>query len=64
MCDFCKNFDFGSASFETDKYVSRILLSSGSYRFPEFQMFNYCPICGKSRTEVIFERERINNNDD
>lgn len=62
MCDFCKNFDFGSASFEADKYGSRIVLAGGSYRFPEHKMFNYCPVCGKFRTEAILERERIREN--
>lgn len=49
-CDFCKSFDFtsvaakdnnichagGSGRFTDDHYKSR----------PEFQLFNYCPICG------------------
>ena len=34
MCDFCKRFDFGSASTETDKYGARIILAGGSYHFP------------------------------
>ena len=26
MCDFCEKFDFGSASYEVDKYGARIEL--------------------------------------
>lgn len=62
MCEFCERFDFGSASYEIDRYGVRIVLAGGSYRFPEHQMFNYCSVCGKFRTEVILERERIKNN--
>ena len=32
MCDFCKRFDFGSASTETDKYGARIILAGGQFR--------------------------------
>ncbi len=58
MCDFCESFDFGSAACDVDKYGSRIILAGGSYRFPEYQMFSYCPKCGKSRIEIMLERER------
>lgn len=63
MCDFCKRFDFGSASTETDKYGARIILAGGSYHFPEERMFSYCPVCGQFRTDIILERERTKNND-
>lgn len=49
MCDFCEKFDFGSASYEVDKYGARIILAGGSYRFPEHQQFLFCPKCGASR---------------
>lgn len=49
MCDFCKKFDFGSASYEVDKYGARIILAGGSYRFPEHRQFLFCPKCGASR---------------
>lgn len=57
MCDFCKNFDFGSASFESDKYGSRIVLSGGNYRFPVERQFNFCPRCGASRVDIMTKRE-------
>lgn len=63
MCDFCKRFDLGSASTETDKYGARIILAGGSYHFPEERMFSYCPVCGQFRTDIILERERTKNND-
>ena len=46
MCDFCKNFDFSSASWEVTKYGSHIKMAGGSYRYPINEQFNYCPICG------------------
>lgn len=49
MCDFCEKFDFGSASYEVDKYGARIILACGSYHFPEHQQFLFCPKCGASR---------------
>lgn len=49
MCDFCEKFDFGSASYEVDKYGARIILACGNYRFPEHQQFLFCPKCGAFR---------------
>ena len=49
MCDFCEKFDFGSASYEVDKYGARVVLAGGSYRFPEHRQFLFCPKCGASR---------------
>lgn len=49
MCDFCERFDFGSASYEVDKYGARVILAGGSYRFPEYRQFLFCPKCGASR---------------
>ena len=49
MCDFCEKFDFGSASYEVDKYGARVIMAGGSYRFPEYRQFLFCPKCGSSR---------------
>ena len=46
-CEFCKQFDFGSASPKIDKFGAEIIMASGSYRFPINEQFNFCPICGK-----------------
>lgn len=46
MCDFCRMWDWGTASCETDKYGSRLILAGGSYRFPVKVQFNFCPVCG------------------
>ena len=46
MCDFCKTFDFSSASWEVTKYGSHIKMAGGSYRYPINEQFNYCPVCG------------------
>ena len=61
MCDFCERFDFGSASYEVDKYGARVTAAGGSYRFPEAEQFSFCPKCGKSRVQVMIERDRQRN---
>lgn len=52
MCDFCRKFDFGAARCEVDRYGARISSAGGSYRFPEHEQFNYCPVCGEARWNV------------
>lgn len=47
MCEFCKRFDFGTASVYVDKYGTRIGIACGDYRYPEEAQFNFCPVCGK-----------------
>ena len=47
VCEFCRKLDWGTASCETDKYGSRLVLASGSYRFPVDEQFNFCPVCGR-----------------
>lgn len=49
MCDFCKRFDWGSASYEVDKYGVRVILAGGSYKFPVERQFMFCPVCGECR---------------
>ena len=46
MCEFCERFDFGSASYEIDRYGTRIVMAGGSYRFPPERQFEFCPRCG------------------
>ena len=49
-CKFCKKFDFTSVAVKDNA----ICMAGGSGRFtddhyrsrPEYQLFNYCPICG------------------
>ena len=53
MCELCERFNFGSASYEIDRYGTRIVLSGGSYRFPVERQFEFCPRCGASRVDVI-----------
>lgn len=61
MCEFCKRFDFGSASYEIDRYGVRIVLAGGSYRFPRERQFECCPRCGLSRDEILAKRLIENN---
>ena len=56
MCELCERFNFGSASYEIDRYGTRIVLSGGSYRFPVERQFEFCPRCGASRVDVIAKR--------
>lgn len=52
MCEFCKNFNFGEASAKTEHGLAHIHLAGGSYRFPEHEQFNFCPVCGERRLTV------------
>ena len=56
MYELCERFDFGSASYEIDRYGTRIILAGGSYRFPVERQFKFCPRCGASRVDVIAKR--------
>ena len=56
MCEFCERFDFGSASYEIDRYGTRIVMAGGSYRFPPERQFEFCPRCGASRDEILAKR--------
>lgn len=51
MCDFCDNFDFGSASCRIENFKSgkqaSIIFAGGSNRFNNKDWFNFCPKCGK-----------------
>lgn len=49
MCDFCEKFDFGTVSCVVDRYGASIIMAGGSYRFPDYQQFLFCPKCGASR---------------
>jgi hypothetical protein len=60
-CEFCNNFDFTSVAVKENN----IHTSGGSIRFtdaaydnrPEFQLFQFCPICGCS---LLYEKASAN----
>lgn len=57
MCEFCENFDFGEARASVEHGFAHIHIAGGSYRFPEHEQFNYCPVCGDRRV-VVKKRKR------
>lgn len=58
MCDFCDNFDFGSAKCMVDRYGVCIVMAGGWNRFPKEQQFRFCPQCGAKIGEAN-TRERL-----
>ena len=60
-CEFCKKFDFTSVAVKENNIHS----AGGSSRFtdaaydnrPEFQLFQFCPICGCS---ILYEKPSAN----
>lgn len=60
-CEFCNKFDFTSVAVKENNIHS----AGGSSRFtdaaydnrPEFQLFQYCPICGCS---ILYEKPSAN----
>lgn len=46
-CAFCEKWDWSEAvaTVEHGKYA-HIHLACGSTRFPIYEQFNYCPVCG------------------
>jgi len=60
-CDFCNNFDFGSAKVLVEKYGNRvranIVHAGGFSRFPKKEQFNFCPRCGKDMRIVTSKGE-------
>lgn len=59
MCSFCERFDFGSASYEIDKYGVRLVLAISAYKFPLQAQFFYCPRCGAQNKAAIHEAVTI-----
>lgn len=57
MCNFCKHFDWGAASYEVDKYGVRIVSAGGNYKFPEERQFMFCPVCGERRIKEKVKSE-------
>ena len=57
MCEFCERFDFGSASYEIDRYGTRIVMAGGSYRFPPERQFGLS--VGQKRTLVQIHKSRV-----
>ena len=58
MCEFCKRFDFGAASYGVNGRWANIVLAGGSYRFPIERQFNFCPCCGARRSETLALMEK------
>ena len=60
-CEFCNKFDFTSVAIKDNNICS----AGGSSRFtdtaydnrPEFQLFQFCPICGSS---LLYEKASAN----
>lgn len=50
-CEFCRAFDFTSASTDVSHGYAHIVNALGPTSYPRHQQFNYCPVCGKSRYE-------------
>lgn len=48
-CDFCRAFDFSSASTEVNHGFAHILNALCNTQYPRHQQFNFCPVCGKPR---------------
>lgn len=47
MCEFCKKFDFGTATAKVDKYGASICFAGGFGRYPKEEQFKFCPVCGR-----------------
>lgn len=47
MCNFCKDFDFGTIKCAVDKYGSHIVMAGGAYQYPKEEQFKFCPECGR-----------------
>ena len=47
MCEFCKKFDFATATTEISGKFAHIYLATGNTRFPKAKQFNFCPVCGR-----------------
>lgn len=50
MCEFCENFDWGTAKAYTEYFSANvhagIAMSGGWSRFPVNEQFKFCPVCG------------------
>lgn len=47
MCNFCKDFDFGTVKCDIDKYGAHLVMAGGAYTYPKAEQFQFCPECGK-----------------
>ena len=47
MCEFCKKFDFATATTEVAKYGANILLALCNTKFAKKEQFNFCKVCGR-----------------
>ena len=46
-CGFCGKFNFGDARAEVYRNGANIVLASSYARFPAYEQFNFCPVCGR-----------------
>ena len=47
MCEFCKKFDFATATTGINGNFAHIYLATCNTRFPKAKQFNFCPVCGR-----------------
>lgn len=59
MCEFCKKFDFGTATAKVDKYGASICFAGGFGRYPKEEQFKFCPVCG--RRLDLYSRDGMTN---
>ncbi len=59
MCEFCKKFDFGTATAKVDKYGASICFAGGFGRYPQEEQFKFCPVCG--RRLDLYSRDGMTN---
>lgn len=64
MCEFCRNYDWGTTSYEIDKHGARLVHALGSYRFSPAKQLKFCPICGsrnpnQSKNTDLISRKKL-----
>ena len=47
MCEFCKKFDFATATTGINGNFAHIYLALCNTKFDKEEQFNFCPVCGK-----------------
>ena len=47
MCEFCKKFDFSTATTGINGNFAHIYLALCNTKFDKEEQFNFCPVCGK-----------------
>lgn len=52
-CEFCNNFDFGSAKCEITKRGAHVLMATASTVYPKHERFKFCPNCGAKMGKAL-----------